>query len=76
MGSTESKVCPRDRDARRAAHRLAAFEECGGSLERILLPGIHEGERGKSGWPPIAYTSEIALVAAMAPKSNGSSTIA
>ena len=28
-----------------------------------------------SGVPPIAYTSEIALVAAMAPKSNGSSTI-
>ena len=40
-----------------------------------LSIGIATSASANSGVPPIAYTSEIALVAAMAPKSNGSSTI-
>jgi hypothetical protein len=37
--------------------------------------GMPTSASAKSGVPAIAYTSEIALVAAMAPKSYGSSTI-
>src|SRR5262245_48318999 len=49
-------------------------------IERItdtgsLSSGMPTSASAKIGLPPIAYTSEIALVAAMRPKSNGSSTI-
>jgi hypothetical protein len=40
-----------------------------------LSIGIATRANANSGRPPMAYTSEMALVAAMAPKSNGSSTI-
>ena len=39
------------------------------------LIGIPTSPSAMMGVPPMAYTSEIALVAAMRPKSNGSSTI-
>ena len=37
--------------------------------------GIPSSASAMKGFPPIAYTSEMALVAAMRPNSNGSSTI-
>src|SRR6185436_6020210 len=49
-------------------------------IERItetgsLSSGMPTSASAMIGLPPMAYTSEIALVAAMRPKSNGSSTI-
>ena len=41
----------------------------------IWFTGMPTRASAKSGCPPMAYTSEMALVAAIAPKSNGSSTI-
>ena len=37
--------------------------------------GMHTRASAMIGVPPMAYTSEMALVAAMRPKSNGSSTM-
>ena len=76
MGSTESMVWPPAIGMPARAHtdsppsRMRRITSSG-----ILFTGMPTRASAKSGWPPIAYTSEIALVAAMAPKSNGSSTI-
>ena len=40
-----------------------------------LLIGMPTRASAMMGVPPMAYTSEMALVAAMRPKSNGSSTM-
>ena len=50
--------------------RICAITSCGSTLI-----GMPTSASARIGLPPIAYTSDSALVAAMRPKSNGSSTI-
>jgi len=76
MGSTESIVCPPAIGMPAAAHtdsppsRMPRMVSTG---RRSI--GIATRASAMIGVPPIAYTSESALVAAMRPKSCGSSTI-
>ncbi len=76
MGSTESMLWPPATGMPASAHtdspprRMSAMTLCGNTL--MGMPTIASAMIGV---PPMAYTSDSALVAAMRPKSNGSSTM-
>src|SRR6266581_143551 len=57
------------------AHRLSSRDDSLNHLDRHFSSGMPTMASAKIGLPPIAYTSESALVAAMRPKSWGSSTM-
>ena len=76
MGSTESMECPPASGMPASRHtdsppsRIFAITSCGSTL--IGMPTMASAI---SGCAPMAYRSDSALVAAMRPKSRGSSTM-
>ena len=67
-------VSTRELDTCLAAHRFAPVENFLDRLQRQVFTAYPQA-RVQTAVPPIAYTSDIALVAAMRLKSNGSSTM-